>query len=433
MSNRFLLLMFFMGILCFNACTDDEPKTPTTSATKPNILLIIADDMGIDATPGYSTGNEKPNMPNLQTLMSDGLTFDNMWANPVCSPTRSAILTGKYGYRTGVLNATTLSSIPTTEKTLHAYLDDNNLGYNHSIIGKWHLSNDGNTATQMGIDYYTGLVTGALQDYYQWNIFENGTTNQTTEYATTKFTDLAIDWIGQQNKPWFCWLAYTTPHTPFHLPPSGTHSQGNLPTDQASIDADPMPYFLAMMENMDYEIGRLLNSMSTAERENTIIIFIGDNGTTRTVHQLPYRPKSSKGSLYQGGVHVPMVIAGKGVSRVGEREAALVNVTDLFITIANLAGTNIETYKDSYAFDNFLTATGSGKRNYNYAEISDNTSGYTIRNMQYKLIVNDDGTEEFYDLSSDAYETNDLLQNTLMTAQQTAKTELENEAVLIRQ
>jgi arylsulfatase A-like enzyme len=433
MSNRFLLLMFFMGILFLHACTNDEPKTPTTSATKPNILLIIADDMGIDATPGYSIGSEKPNMPNLQTLMSDGLTFDNMWANPECSPTRSAILTGKYGYRTGVLNATTLSSISTTEKTLHAYLDDNNLGYNHSIIGKWHLSNDGNTATQMGIDYYTGLVTGALQDYYQWNIFENGTTNQTTEYATTKFTDLAIDWIGQQDKPWFCWLAYTTPHTPFHLPPAGTHSQGNLPTDQASIDADPMPYFLAMMENMDYEIGRLLNSMTTAERENTIIIFIGDNGTMRTVHQLPYRPKSSKGTLYQGGVHVPMVIAGKGVSRAGEREAALVNVTDLFSTIANLAGANLETYQDSYAFNNLITATGSGKRNYNYAEISDNTVGYTIRNMQYKLIVNDDGTEEFYDLSADAYETDDLLQNTLTTAQQTAKTELENEAALIRQ
>jgi arylsulfatase A-like enzyme len=331
------------------------------------------------------------------------------------------------------LNATSLSNIPITEKTLHAYLTDNNLGYSHSIIGKWHLSNDGNTANQMGIDYYTGLVTGALQDYYQWNIFENGTTNQTSEYATTKFTDLAIDWIGQQDKPWFCWLAYTTPHTPFHLPPAGTHSQGNLPTDQGSIDADPMPYFLAMIENMDYEIGRLLNSMTTAERENTIIIFIGDNGTMRTVNQLPYRPKSSKGSLYQGGVHVPMVIAGKGVSRVGEREAALVNVTDLFTTIANLAGANMETYQDSYAFNNLLTTTGSAKRNYNYAEISDVTSGYTIRNMEYKLIVNDDGTEEFYDLVTDAYETSDLLQNTLTLVQQTAKTELETEAASIRQ
>jgi arylsulfatase A-like enzyme len=433
MINRFLFLMFFVGILFINACTDDEPKTPVTTTTQPNILLIIADDMGIDATPGYSIGNEKPTMPNLQTLMSEGLTFDNMWANPICSPTRSAILTGKYGYRTGVLNATSLSNIPITEKTLHAYLTDNNLGYSHSIIGKWHLSNDGNTANQMGIDYYTGLVTGALQDYYQWNIFENGTTNQTSEYATTKFTDLAIDWIGQQDKPWFCWLAYTTPHTPFHLPPAGTHSQGNLPTDQASIDADPMLYFLAMIENMDYEIGRLLNSMTTAERENTIIIFIGDNGTMRTVNQLPYRPKSSKGSLYQGGVHVPMVIAGKGVSRVGEREAALVNVTDLFTTIANLAGANMETYQDSYAFNNLLTTTGSAKRNYNYAEISDVTSGYTIRNMEYKLIVNDDGTEEFYDLVTDAYETSDLLQNTLTLVQQTAKTELETEAASIRQ
>ena len=433
MTNRFLLSMFFVGILFINACTDDEPKTPATTETKPNILLIIGDDMGVDATPGYNVGTEKPNMPNLQTLMDDGLTFDNTWTNPICAPTRSAILTGRYGYRTGVLNAKGLSTIPTSEKTLQAYLDDNNLGYNHSLIGKWHLSNDGNTPNQMGIDYYAGLISGGLQDYFQWDLFQDGSSSQTTEYATTKLTDLAIDWVAQQDEPWFCWLAYNTPHTPFHVPPSGTHSQGSLPTDQASIDADPMPYFLAMMENMDYEIGRLFDSMTEAEKDNTIIIFIGDNGTTRNVRQLPYRPKSSKGSLYQGGVHVPMIVSGKGVSRAGEREAALVNSTDLFATIANLAGANVETYQDSYSFADLLTTAGSGSRNYNYTDITNTVSGYTIRNQQYKLIVNDDGTEEFFDLSIDPYELNDLLQNTLTTAEQTAKTELETEAAVIRQ
>ena len=173
MTNRFLLSMFFVGILLISACTDDEPKTPiTTTETKPNILLIIGDDMGVDATPGYNIGAEKPNMPNLQSLMDEGLTFDNTWTNPICAPTRSAILTGRYGYRTGVLNPTDLSTIPTSEKTLQGYLDDNNLGYNHALIGKWHLSNDGNTPNQMGIDYYAGLISGGLQDYFQWNLFQ---------------------------------------------------------------------------------------------------------------------------------------------------------------------------------------------------------------------------------------------------------------------
>lgn len=433
MKNRFLLSLLFVGILLINACTDDTEPNPNPTETKPNILLIIGDDMGVDATPGYNIGNMKPTMPHLQALMDDGLTFDNAWTNPICAPTRSSILTGRYGYRTGVLNAQSLATISTSEKTLQAYLDENNLGYNHAIIGKWHLSNDGNTPTQMGIGYYAGIVSGGIQDYNQWNLFQDGNSTSTTEYATEKLTDLTIDWISQQDKPWFCWLAYNTPHTPFHLPPAGTHSQGNLPTDQASIDANPMPYFLAMMENMDYEIGRLFDSMTEAERANTIVIFIGDNGTNRSVRQLPYRPKSSKGSLYQGGVHVPMVVSGKGVSRVGEREAALVNSTDLFTTIANIAGLNVESYQDSYNFAHLLTAAGSGQRTYNYTDISNTISGYTIRNEQYKLIVNDDGTEEFFDLFNDAYEVNDLLQNTLTTAQQTAKTELETEAAAIRQ
>lgn len=432
MTNRLLLLIFFVGILFLNACTDDTEPNPTPE-TKPNILLIIADDMGVDATPGYNIGSMKPIMPHLQALMDEGLTFDNAWTNPICAPTRSAILTGKYGYRTGVLNANDLSTISTSEKTLQAYLDDSNLGYNHAIIGKWHLSNDGNTPTQMGIDYYAGIVFGAIQDYYDWDIFQDGSSTSTTEYATEKLTNLAIDWIGQQDDPWFCWLAYNTPHTPFHLPPSGTHSQGNLSTNQATIDANPMPYFLAMMENMDHEIGRLFDSMTEAEKENTIIIFIGDNGTTRSVRQLPYLPKSSKGSLYQGGVHVPMVISGKDVGRAGEREVALVNSTDLFITIANLAGLNVETYQDSYSFAHLLAASGSGNRNYNYTDITNTISGYTIRNEQYKLIVNDDGTEEFFNLSADPYETNDLLQNALTATEQTAKTALETEAASIRQ
>jgi arylsulfatase A-like enzyme len=432
MTNRLILSIFFVGILLLNACTDDTEPNPTPE-TKPNILLIIADDMGVDATPGYNIGSMKPIMPHLQALMNEGLTFDNAWTNPICAPTRSAILTGKYGYRTGVLNANDLSTISTSEKTLQAYLDDNNLGYNHAIIGKWHLSNDGNTPTQMGINHYAGIVSGAIQNYYDWDIFQDGNSTSTTEYATEKLTNLAIDWIGEQDDSWFCWLAYNTPHTPFHLPPSGTHSQGNLSTNQATIDANPMPYFLAMMENMDHEIGRLFDSMTEAEKENTIIIFIGDNGTTRSVRQLPYLPKSSKGSLYQGGVHVPMVVSGKNVSRAGEREAALVNSTDLFITIANLAGLNIETYQDSYNFAHLLTASGSGNRNYNYTDITNTISGYTIRDEQYKLIVNDNGVEEFFNLSADSYETNDLLQNALTVAEQTAKTALETEAASIRQ
>jgi len=123
----------------------------STNPQHPNILLIIADDMGVDATPGYSIGATKPTMPNLQSLATNGLTFDNAWAYPKCSPTRAALLTGKYGYHNGVLNVG--NHISLTEKSLQTYLDENtSTDYAHSIIGKWHLSNGTNDAELMGAD-----------------------------------------------------------------------------------------------------------------------------------------------------------------------------------------------------------------------------------------------------------------------------------------
>ncbi len=223
-------------LLVFLSCSKDDKTSETIpEPSKPNILLIIADDFGLDACPNYSLGTSKPNMPELQKLINKGITFDNFWANPMCSPTRASILTGKYGVKTGVLNATDASTINASEKTIQSYLDDN-LGkiYSHSIIGKWHLSdNEPNRPTEMGIDYFTGLLKGTVNNYNQWNLVENGVSSVNTAYITTKITDLAIDWINNQDANWFCWLAYNAPHTPFHLPPDYMHSQGTLPTDQS--------------------------------------------------------------------------------------------------------------------------------------------------------------------------------------------------------
>lgn len=432
MMKQIILLLVISFI--FSTCKKDT----NSISSQPNILFIIGDDIGLDAMPGYSIGATKPLMPNLQQLMSNGLTFDNVWSFPVCSPTRSSILTGRYGYRTGVLNAEGASTIPASEKTLQAYLDEqSSSNYSHAIIGKWHLSNnEPNRPTQMGVGYYAGLLGGAASSYTIWPFTENGQTTLHNGYITTKITDLAIDWINQQNEPWFCWLAYTAPHTPFHLPPDSMHTQGNLPTDTASINANPHPYFMAMLESIDYEIGRLLNKIPSAELSNTIIIFIGDNGTTEQVIQSPYAITQSKGSLFQGGVHVPMIIAGKGVSRINERDNNLISTTDLFSTIAEIGGVNNSMYEDSYSFKHLLTNTGNGLRLYNYSEVLNTIparSGYTIRDSQYKLIQFDSGQQNFYDLLSDAYEKTNLLNGTLTTAQNTALQNLINQANAIRQ
>jgi len=403
---------------------------------RPNILLIIADDMGIDATPGYSVGNTKPVMPNLANLAASGITFDNVWVNPVCAPTRATLLTGKYGYRTGVLNAVNEGDIMPNERTIQSYLDEyTDTTYAHSIIGKWHLSDDANLVEQMGINYFAGFMGGGEPDYYSWTLHENGGSSTFNGYITDKLTDLALDWIDTQAQPWFCWLAYSSPHDPFHLPPTNTHNQGNLSTNQTDIDNNPLPYYMAMMENLDYEMGRLLDSLPAATLENTIIIFIGDNGTENEVLQSPYRTPLGKGRLYQSGVHVPLIIAGKEVTRMGEREDALIGGVDLFATIADIAGVSMANYQDSQTFKSLLTTTNTETRQYNYTEVLRNnlgTSGYTIRDAQHKLIQFDDGSKVMFDLLSDPFETMDLLQGTLTGTQSTALTNLEAEAMVIR-
>jgi arylsulfatase A-like enzyme len=435
--SYFKLLFLF---LVFSACSNAEDVAfiiqdkEENIAKQPNILLIIADDMGLDATPNYSIDGIKPNMPVLQSLMSNGIKFNNLWSYPLCTPTRASILTGKYGFRTEVTNVG--HNLSSNEQSIQNYLDGMNSGYSHAVIGKWHLSGDISHPNAIGIDEYTGVLGGGVQSYWNWNLVENMQSSKSTEYTTTKFTDLAINWIGSQNQPWFLWLAYNAPHTPFHLPPSELYSQVGLASDQSSIDANPLPYYLAMLEAMDTEMGRLINSMSQEERDNTFIVFIGDNGTPNQVVQT-YPNRRAKNSLYQGGVNVPMVISGKNVERKGVEEEALLCTTDLFATIAGIAGSNISEINDSKNFKSMFNAPGITVRDYVYSEIGDdiNNLDHTIRNDKYKLMKFSSGNEALYHLAEDPLESINLLDaNRLPLSEeaQMAKEALESEIINIK-
>lgn len=433
---KLISFSILFSFLIFASCSKKDSEDSTTStvaSSQPNILLIIADDMGLDASPGYNVATTKPSMPNLQAMMNTGVTFQNLWSAPTCTPTRATILTGKYGVKTKVLGVD--DELSTSETSLQKYIDNNTAqAYSHAVIGKWHLSKSATHPTEMGVGYYAGLLSGSVTSYTKWNFTQNGSTTESNVYTTTKFTDLAIDWVGKQSKPWFLWLAFNAPHTPFHLPPTNLHSLGNLPSDDASINTNPLPYYMAALEAMDSEIGRFLNSLSDAERSNTIILFIGDNGTPGKVVQDPYISKKSKGTLYQGGINVPMVVSGKGVTRSGEQETALINTSDLFATIANLAGANVTDINNSKSFKGLLTDKNASKREYVYGEV-DNTpasDGYTIRNNSYKLIKFNNGEERFYNLINDPYEKTNLLNKGLSTEETNAKTALESKANEIR-
>lgn len=398
--------------------------------TPPNILLIIADDLGIDVSPCYELGAVKPDMPVLESLCRDGLVFDNVWSNPTCSPTRATILTGRYGLRTGVLEVVQRNGGPgirTDEISIQRYLDDNSpAGYANAVIGKWHLAdrtNGGiNNPARMGVDHYSGILRGGHLDYYSWLRTRNGRAARVEGYSTSVMTDDAINWIDRQTGPWFLWLAYTAPHAPFHLPPAGLHGRDDLPGTVADIRANPLPYYLASLEAMDREIGRLLEALSAEERANTIVMFVGDNGTPNPVIQHPYRRGRAKSTVFEGGIHVPLVVAGAGVTRRGEHEDALVNTTDLFATIAELAGVDVAVYEDSISFAGLLDGTERGEvREFAYAEIVSEEaflgSGWAMRDETHKLIELASGQTFLFDLVSDPGETRNLILTDPATSQ----------------
>jgi len=403
----------------------------TNKNSAPNILLIIADDMGKDPINGFAEGSIKANTPNIDNFRNKGITFNNVWSNPVCSSTRAALITGKYGFRTNVKGVGDILSI--TETSLQQYINEKSgNAYATAIVGKWHLS--GNRAIFnpeiMGIDFYSGFIKGAVQDYYNWTLNEDGSSNQQNSYITEALTTTSINWIKNHTKPWFLWLAYNAPHKPFHVPPMNMHKQGELPAYEKGMNATP--YYLAAIEAMDFQIGRLLNTIPVDERNNTLIIFIGDNGTPNNVAQSPYISTRVKSTLYQGGINVPMFISGKGVTR-NEVDNNLINVTDLFSTIAEVAGVKTTKIHDSKSITPLFTRD-TIIRNFQYAEIKNEyIDMWAISDGRYKLIVNANGAKQLFFLTTDPYESINLLDSNLTPEQSSAMLALETQLILIRQ
>ena len=386
---------------------------PATAA-RVNILFLIADDLGQDSSAQYSLVSDVPDTPTLNDLARNGLVFENLWVNPTCSPTRAALLTGRYGTRTGVVAVG--GALNPAETVIHKQLANvaATFDYKSALIGKWHLGGGATGPNDVGIEHFAGILGGGVRDYFDWTLNVNGVESRVSTYATTEITDQAIDWAGRQTNPWFMWVAYNAPHTPFHLPPSTLHNR-TLSGDQTDINANPRPYYLAAIEAMDAEIGRLLSSLDPKARANTIVIFVGDNGTPNRVNNDAVFPNGAKGNLYEGGVRVPMIVSGAGVTRIGERENALINGVDFFASIAELAGQTLPSLHDARSFLSLLTDDRASSRDYIFTE---GQNGQAIRDERYKLIRNSDGSLELYDLATDPTESLNIAWTSALSMQQ---------------
>jgi arylsulfatase A-like enzyme len=325
-----------------------------------NVLVLLADDMGVDQLSLYGQGSDYPPTPNLDQLAANGVVFRNAWSEPTCSPTRAALMTGRHGFRHSIGAAidpfVDASGLAASEVTLPEMLDLGTGGrYAHALIGKWHLTplSAGDLApNQAGFAHFAGSLEGQIINYVNWRRVVNGVPAMSSRYATSAAVDDALSWIGQQNGPWLCFVAFQAPHAPFHAPPPSLHTQ-SLPSGPSkafcgdTFGNEPRPYYKAMIQALDTEIGRLLASLPARELARTTVLFLADNGSDPCVSAPP--TNRAKGTLYQRGVNVPLIAAGYRVGR--GVSSALVTTSDLFATVAELAGVDLQATLPGLALD----------------------------------------------------------------------------------
>lgn len=412
---------------------------PFMSKAQRNIVMLIADDLGTDYFGFYTNHQDTVDVPNIRSLLRQGVKFSQASANPVCSSTRSGLLTGRYSFRTGVggIVGGTGGSNPldTSEITIPKLLKKYNPNISTANIGKWHLhqpmpASNLLNPNKMGYDHFEGPFIGQLTGYTNWTKYTNGVSSNVTNYATTENVNNALEWLKKQgSKPCFLWLAFNAPHAPYHLPPANLHSYNGLSGTNQDIAKNPKLYFKAMLQALDHEIGRFCDSLKRLNRfDSTDFVFMGDNGNSTLTAQIANKDRA-KGTIYNYGTQVPLIISGPSVVKGGRTSDALINTVDIFATVLDLFhinswSTQIPANKpvDSKSILPILQNTATEIRPWAFSEIfkitTDSNDGKTMRNLNFKLLKFDQGNEAFYNLKSDSLELNNLLLNTLTTDEQ---------------
>jgi arylsulfatase A-like enzyme len=338
---------------------------PTPPAT--NVLVILLDDVSTNKLALYDPAVPAVSLPTIDALAAQGVTFDQAYASPMCSPTRAALLTGRHARRTGFATVANDAGdqLSYKEVTVAEALDDNVLGLDWSTaaLGKWHLAQKSVERlhpNKSGFDHFSGVFTvmsetvAPLNDYYDWEETTDGViVGRSTVYHTTDIVDDALAHIPTMPEPWFLYLPMTAPHDPLHVPPSALVTD---PVDAYSADAE---LYDAMLQAADAEIGRLLAGIDPAVLANTTVLLTADNGSQPEVVEAPYDPDRSKRSVYQGGIHVPLVITGPLVTQPGARTDALVHLVDVFTTALDIAGVPLVDVDEAHRVLGYTSPSGA--------------------------------------------------------------------------
>lgn len=409
------LLLLGLGLV---ACAP-EPPPPRAG----NLLLLIADDVGIDKIGVYAEHPRPAATPNIDALAARGVLFRNAYAPPMCSPSRAAMLTGRLNRRYGLGNAINAHradfELSLDEISIPEMLALSPHRFASSAVGKWHLGG-ANAPSGLrhplasGFPWYAGAF-GIIREtrlegeesYFRWRKNSNGEIAWRNVYATTDTVNDALARIAAMPEPWFLWVAFNAAHFPLHTPPAELYG-GRALVDEADA-------YHAAVEALDSEIGRLLASVEPEVMARTTVIFVSDNGTPRPVVTPPRDPSHFKRTLYEGGINVPLIAAGPDVSRPGTESQALVHVVDVFATAAEIAEVDLA---DLRGPDGGRLAI-DGRSLLPYLRDPDAASGRAIvyqdffrgngsppyridermvRDARWKLLVDTEGKEQFFDL-----------------------------------
>jgi len=437
---------------------------------RPNILVILADDLGLDAfepsasSLGWSApcsfASDIPCLPNVERILERGVSFRQAWANPSCSPTRASLLTGRYPMNTGI--GKPISSVPGTpnytslsnaEVLIPELLASR--GYVSGAFGKWHLSGTDDAEVVglepcsiegapwlNGFSYFEGSFHHVPAGEYCStsrkisavpDASACGTATSRGPLGTHLYTGTfqdAKDWIQAREGTGQRWMCYLAPQGPFEhnvTPPAGVWGEPSCfpsTVGACGVGGVALDNYRARLQYIDEQIGEVLDLIGGGQWWlSTVVFFIGDNGTPVNVLSPPFAAGSKgKGTLHEGGVRVPFVVGGAEIVRRGEVDE-MIHVADVFPTIAGLLRCGQPAGVDGKNFAPYLrTKVSSGPRDFLFAEYWDNSTqtcglkrSYAYRKVlggvTYKLIWQSAGTcitRHLFDLDADPCETVDL-------------------------
>lgn len=317
-------------------------------AQQPNIVFILADDMGYGDFSAFNDGLSQT--PTLDALMSESTCLTQQYtASPVCNPSRAALLTGRYPHRTGSIDTLEwrgLERLALREITLPALLQQ--AGYRTGHVGKWHLGafDIRYSPTQRGFDEAV-CFRGGMHDYYDWRIEYNDQAVRTDgRYLTDVWTDEAVQFIErhQHNTPFFLSLNYNAPHTPLQVP-----EEDAQPFRDKNLFPEGVSRIYGMIRRMDAGILRIIETLDRCGlRENTLVIFTSDNGPQLSIYgddettdtrRFNCNFNGAKGLVYEGGVRVPLIIRWPAGLEGARQFDGMAHFTDWFTTLVAVAGT----------------------------------------------------------------------------------------------